>query len=105
MKRRQFVQHAAALAAVPFMGLPPLRDTRRAPLHVNGARLNSWLAAFDTIGRTATGINRVAYSPADLAGRAFTLDLFKQAGLAPRIDAAGNITAASPAATRRSSPS
>ena len=29
--------------------------------------------------------------PADLAGRAFTLDLFKQAGLAPRIDAAGNI--------------
>ncbi len=93
MKRRQFVQHAAALAAVPLVGLPPLRDARRVPLHVNGARLNSWLTAFDSIGRTATGINRVAYSPADLAGRAFTLDLFRQAGLTPRIDAAGNIIA------------
>lgn len=58
---------------------------------VNGARLNGWLARFDAIGRTAGGINRVAYSEADLAGRAFTLDLFREAGLAPRIDAAGNI--------------
>lgn len=64
---------------------------RTAPLRVNGSRLNSALASFDAIGRTAGGINRVAYSPADLAGRTFTLDLFKQAGLTPRIDAAGNI--------------
>ncbi len=60
-------------------------------MHVNGVRLNSWLADFEKIGRTAGGINRVAYSPADLAGRAYTLDLFKAAGLTPRIDAAGNI--------------
>ena len=62
-----------------------------APLHVNGARLNGWLAKFDSIGRTPTGINRVAYSDADLAGRTFTLGLFREAGFTPRIDAAGNI--------------
>jgi len=60
---------------------------------VNGDRLNGWLSAFDAIGRTPGGINRTAYSDADLAGRAFTLDLFRQAGLTPRIDAAGNIYA------------
>lgn len=60
---------------------------------MNGDRLNGWLSAFDSIGRTTTGINRVAYSPADLAGRAFTLDLYRQSGLSPRIDAAGNIVA------------
>ena len=91
MKRRTFLQQSASLAAVPFLGLPDLRAARIAPLHVNGARLNGWLTLFDAIGRTPGGINRVAYSPADIAGRTFTLDLFTQAGLAPRIDAAGNI--------------
>lgn len=76
-------------AAVPLFRLPP----RPAPLRVNGERLNGWLARFDSIGRTPGGINRVAYSEADLAGRAFTLDLFRQAGLVPRLDTAGNILA------------
>jgi N-carbamoyl-L-amino-acid hydrolase len=60
---------------------------------VNGARLNEWLTKFDSIGRTPTGINRVAYSEADLAGRAFTQQLLRDAGLTPRIDTAGNIYA------------
>jgi len=91
MNRRQFLQRSATLATVPLIGLSPPRRDRRAPLRVNGVRLNNWLTSFDAIGRTPTGINRVAYSPADLAGRGFTLDLFRQAGLLPRIDAAGNI--------------
>jgi len=95
MKRRAFLRHSAALAALPLLRTVPATGAspapRRAPLRVNGARLNGWLARFDAIGRTPTGINRVAYSEADLAGRAFTLDLFRGAGLAPRIDAAGNI--------------
>jgi N-carbamoyl-L-amino-acid hydrolase len=91
MNRRQFLQHSATLATVPLIGLSPLRSDGRAPLRVNGVRLNNWLTSFDAIGRTPTGINRVAYSPADLAGRSFTLDLFKHSGLVPRIDAAGNI--------------
>ena len=101
MKRRRFIQQSAAMAAMPLLGAPSSELVSRfapsvtnvpvAPLRVNGERLNTWLAAFDHIGRTATGINRVAYSPADLQGRAFTLDLFRQAGLVPLIDATGNI--------------
>lgn len=95
MLRRTFLHRSAALAAFPLLrpfaaGAAAL-GASRAPLRVNGARLNGWLAEFDKVGRTATGINRVAYSPADLAGRDFTLGLFRQAGLTPRIDTAGNI--------------
>ena len=104
MHRREFVAASAAIAAVPFRSTWGVASAmRRAPLKANGARLNGWLAQFDRIGRTATGINRVAYSDADLAGRAFTLDLFRAAGLTPRIDAAGNIVARL-AGTDRSAP-
>ena len=93
MHRRDFLQHAAALSAVPFLHRHSIAAAAQSsvPLRVDGARLNGWLTAFDSIGRTAGGINRTAYSDADLAGRAFTLDLFTQAGLTPRIDTAGNI--------------
>jgi N-carbamoyl-L-amino-acid hydrolase len=95
MQRRTFLRSSAALAALPLARMTPSAalaiGTTAAPLHVNGARLNGWLAKLDAIGRTPGGINRVAYSDADLAGRAFTLDLFREAGLDPRIDTAGNI--------------
>jgi beta-ureidopropionase / N-carbamoyl-L-amino-acid hydrolase len=97
MKRRTFVQQSAALAALPLLRMAPtdaaIRGVSNTPLRVNGARLNEALAKFNSIGRTPTGINRVAYSEADLAGRAFTLQLFRDAGLNPRIDTAGNIFA------------
>ncbi len=90
--RRAFLGHAAAIAAAPFGAGPFVRMAQWGlPLYSDGARVNSWLAQFDRIGRTPGGINRVAYSEHDLAGRVFTLDLFRQAGLTPRIDAAGNI--------------
>ena len=95
MKRRTFLGHAGTLAAMPVV-LPYLSGpftATAAPLRVNGARLNEWLTSFDRIGRTPTGINRVAYSEADLAGRAFTQQLLRDAGLTPRIDTAGNIYA------------
>jgi N-carbamoyl-L-amino-acid hydrolase len=88
MKRRDFVQQLSAAAALPLLRVG---GTPAAPLHVDGARLNGWLAQFDRIGRTAGGINRVAYSESDLAGRAFVIDRFREAGLDPRLDAAGNI--------------
>ncbi len=88
MNRRAFVgQVTAATAAGPLLRVRPLAQ----PLRVNSGRLNGWLARLDAIGRTPGGINRVAYSEADLAGRAFTLQLFRDAGLDPRIDTAGNI--------------
>jgi len=86
MHRRQLLLQAAAIAAIP-------RFRFSSPLRVNGDRLNAALAQFDAIGRTPGGINRVAYSEADLAGRRFTTELFRSAGLEPRIDAAGNILA------------
>lgn len=97
MRRRDFLQ-ATTAAALPLVVRAPAR--RRAPLRADGARVNAWLQAFDAIGRTPGGINRVAYSDADLAGRAFTLDLYRQAGLSPRIDAAGNIVARVEGASR-----
>ena len=94
MKRRVFLRHSAALAALPLLRTPAAAlapTAQRAAPRVNAARLNGWLAKFDSIGRTPGGINRVAYSEADLAGRAFTLDLFREAGFTPRVDTAGNI--------------
>jgi N-carbamoyl-L-amino-acid hydrolase len=100
MRRRDFLHHSAAVAALPLLGSDVAgRFAMASPSsfgdvpRVNGDRLNGWLAAFDRIGRTAGGINRVAYSAADLEGRAFTRDLFEQSGLVPRVDAAGNILA------------
>jgi N-carbamoyl-L-amino-acid hydrolase len=94
MHRRTFLHHSATIAALPLLrpfATAAAAGTSYAPLRVNGARLNGWIAQFDKVGRTATGINRVAYSPADVAGREFTLGLFRDAGLTPRIDTAGNI--------------
>ena len=102
LDRRRFLCRAAAAAAAlpaltPTAGrLAALGLTPAAPLHVNGDRLNSWLAAFDRIGRTPTGINRVAYSEADLAGRAFAANLFKDSGLTMRLDTLGNMLARVP---------
>ena len=96
MKRRTFLRHAGTLAAMPLVAPSwpePFSRAASAPLHVNGARLNAWLTSFDAIGRTPTGINRVAYSAADLAGRAFTQQLLRDAGFTPRVDTAGNIYA------------
>jgi beta-ureidopropionase / N-carbamoyl-L-amino-acid hydrolase len=98
MRRRQFVQHAAAFAAIPVLDRfgAAASGVQQKPRLVNGERLNGWLAQFDRIGRTDSGINRVAYSEADLAGRAFTTELFTQGALQLRLDAAGNMLARVP---------
>ena len=65
---------------------------------VNAARLREHLEALSVFGRPAggsfaDGVSRVAYSDADVAGRAYVMRLMAAAGLKPRIDAAGNIFA------------
>jgi N-carbamoyl-L-amino-acid hydrolase len=42
-------------------------------------------------GTFADGVSRVAYSDADVAGRQYTIDLMRAAGLNPQVDPAGNI--------------
>lgn len=62
----------------------------------NAARLRADLEALSVFGRPsggtfADGVTRTGYSDADIAGRNFVMGRMKEAGLAPRIDAAGNI--------------
>ena len=90
MNRRTFL---GTLAAPAFAQTPAPR--------VNAARLREHLEALSIFGRPAggtfaDGVSRVAYSDADLAGRAYVMKLIEGLGLKPRIDAAGNIFALRP---------
>ena len=58
---------------------------------INSARLNQTLAELGKFGETPEGMDRLAFSPADIESRAYTMHLMRQAGLEVRIDAAGNI--------------
>jgi N-carbamoyl-L-amino-acid hydrolase len=59
---------------------------------VNSARLNSRLNDLARFGANPQGgVSRVAFSPADIEGRAFVMEMMRRAGLEVRIDAAGNI--------------
>ena len=58
---------------------------------INAARLNDNLAALGQIGNTDEGMQRVAFSNLDVAGRDYVMELMRRAGMAVRIDAAGNI--------------
>jgi N-carbamoyl-L-amino-acid hydrolase len=61
-------------------------------LTIDGDRLNRRLTDLAQIGRTATGgIDRVAYSAADLEARQVVQGWMEQAGMGVRLDAAGNI--------------
>src|SRR5215472_6131084 len=85
MNRRQFVGGMAAAAwAAPGVPL------------ISGARLRTHLEELSIFGRSegatfADGVSRVAYSDADVAGRAYVRNLMEAAGLKTRIDAAGNM--------------
>lgn len=64
---------------------------------IDAARLQATLEQLSTFGRPAggsfaDGVSRVAYSDADVAGRAYAMGLMREAGLDPHVDAAGNIT-------------
>jgi beta-ureidopropionase / N-carbamoyl-L-amino-acid hydrolase len=81
---------AFPLAAAAF-GQP------EAPLRVNGQRIGDHLRALSKFGADPQGgVSRVAYSEADLEGRAYAITLMKEAGLAVHIDDAGNIVGVRP---------
>ena len=69
-----------------------LRGSARQALGVDAARLNATLAELARFGANPQGgVSRTAYSDADLAGRAYVRGLMERAGLAVRVDAAGNL--------------
>ena len=85
--RREFVGvTAAAIAGMAF------RQGDWKVWRVNGTRVNQHLAGLSRFGANPQGgVSRVAFSQADLDGRAFAMDLMRAAGLEVRVDAAGNI--------------
>jgi N-carbamoyl-L-amino-acid hydrolase len=62
------------------------------PVRVQGARIDAHLQALAQFGKNPQGgVSRVAYSDADVAGRAYVLGLMREAGLSVQVDAAGNL--------------
>jgi N-carbamoyl-L-amino-acid hydrolase len=58
----------------------------------DAARIEQRILQLGTFGANpGGGVSRVAFSAADLAGREYVIGLMREAGLAVRIDAAGNI--------------
>ena len=60
---------------------------------VDANRLNRALATLGDIGSTPEGMRRIAFSPADVDGRRYVIDLMEQADLQVRVDTGGNIIA------------
>jgi beta-ureidopropionase / N-carbamoyl-L-amino-acid hydrolase len=94
--RRQLLSGAAVACA--SSALANLSVAQRAPadLRINGERLRLHLEQLSIYGRPtggtfADGVNRVAYSDADIAARQYAVEAMRAAGLKPYIDSAGNI--------------
>ena len=68
------------------------------PFAINATRLNRTLDELGQFGETPEGMNRLAFSPADIASREYTIGLMREAGMTTRIDAAGNIIGRRPGA-------
>lgn len=85
------------LALLCFLVAVPLPCGTRAQdastkQHVNSERLQSTLVKLSEFGRNSDGgVTRLGYSESDVAAREYVIGLMKEAGLAVRIDSAGNI--------------
>ncbi len=74
---------ALLLMAAPAAGAQPRADADR---------MEARIFALSEFGKNPEGgVSRVAFSDADLAGRAYVIELMLEAGLEVRVDAAGNI--------------
>ena len=58
---------------------------------INADRLNRTLDELGKFGETPEGMDRLAFSPADVESREYTMALMREAGLEVRIDTGGNI--------------
>jgi beta-ureidopropionase / N-carbamoyl-L-amino-acid hydrolase len=66
-------------------------------MRVNAQRIGAHLDALSKFGANPQGgVSRVAYSEADLQGRAYAIALMKDAGLTIHVDEAGNIVGVRP---------
>jgi N-carbamoyl-L-amino-acid hydrolase len=83
-----------SLSIVCLLGLPVSAFAANKPPSpaVNADRIQQHIAELSKFGTNPEGgVSRVAFSDADIAGRDYIKKLMQEAGLAVRIDAAGNI--------------
>ena len=72
--------------------LPVTLAAAPADLRANADRMQQHIKALSAFGANADGgVDRIAFSEADLAGRSYIRDLMREAGLSVRMDTAGNI--------------
>jgi beta-ureidopropionase / N-carbamoyl-L-amino-acid hydrolase len=72
--------------------LPATLAAAPADMRANPERMEQHIKALSAFGANADGgVDRIAFSAADLAGRAYIMDLMREAGLSVRLDTAGNI--------------
>src|SRR5512145_2443229 len=89
--RRSFLAASLGAYAAPWTS-----PRRQLTISIDTNALRARIEALSVFGRPAggtfaSGVSRVAYSDADIAGRKYVMDLMRVARLEPRIDAAGNI--------------
>jgi beta-ureidopropionase / N-carbamoyl-L-amino-acid hydrolase len=81
----------AICAVGAFAVTPEVMAAERSPT-VNEARIQQRITELSKFGANPEGgVSRVAFSPADLAGREYIKGLMQAAGLTVRVDAAGNV--------------
>lgn len=68
--------------------------------HINGARLLADLRELARFGQIGTGVDRISFSPQDIAARKWLLEKMQQAGLEAQIDRVGNAFGRYPGVTR-----
>ena len=97
MNRRTFSKGLSLLALSPSLALAQ----PNAPLRVNATRLRKRLEDLSVFGRPAggsfaDGVTRVGFSDADVEAHAWLQREMRAAGLEPKVDAAGNVSAVRP---------
>jgi len=106
MNRRQFSEGLALLALAPSL---PAAAQAAAPPRVNAERLRRRLEELSVFGRPpggtfADGVSRTGFSDADVQAHEWLKDQMRAAGLEPRVDAAGNLSALRPGAVSNLKP-
>jgi N-carbamoyl-L-amino-acid hydrolase len=80
-----------ALAGVAFLSVTVNAGGQEA-IYANAERMEARIQVLSKFGANPEGgVSRVAFSDADVAGRAYVIELMREAGLDVRTDTAGNI--------------
>lgn len=90
-QRLQFLAQMLLVFAITAL-TPVAASDNQTNLRANEARIVARIEALSAFGRNPEGgVSRVAYSEADIAGRAYIVSLMREIGLAVRVDVSGNI--------------